>query len=259
VSALASASPAFELVNTDGSAPAIVTCDHAGRAIPAEDRDLGLSARDLERHIAWDIGGADLSRELARRLDAPAVLATYSRLFIDANRQPGSTHSIPALSDGVAIAGNAGLSPAAIARRADIAFWPYHRRIAALIADRERRSGVQAIVMIHTFTPAMNGQARPWHVGVLYDRDARMAKPLLAALGRQQDLIVGDNQPYSGSSPLGYGLDAHGQSVGRPHVMIEVRQDLVETPKGAARWVARLAPAVAEVLADPALFVLRRA
>lgn len=231
-------------------------CDHAGRHIPSEYRDLGLPSRALDRHIAWDIGAGDLTRELARLLDAPALLATYSRLFIDANRPPGTPFSIVRESDGVEIPGNATIMPEEAERRARLAFWPYHREASALLSARESEKGVHAVIMVHTFTPAMKGIARPWHVGILYDRDRRMADPLLVALCAEPDLVIGDNQPYAGSSPLGYGLDAYGQGPGRPHVMVEVRQDLVETAAGAARWAERLAPVLAGVLADRQLYAL---
>lgn len=242
-------SPAFEAINSGGHARLLLLCDHAGRLIPSAYGQLGLAARQLDRHIAWDIGAADLTRELAVALDAPALLARYSRLFIDLNRPLGSPASIPAVSDGVIIPANQHVDIVEAERRAELSFWPYHRQVERQIVALEERGGGIAVVMVHTFTPSLDGHQRPWHVGVLSDRDRRVAVPLLDRLRSRGDFVVGDNQPYSGASPLGYGLEAYGQRPGRLHVMIEIRQDLVESGAGARRWAAMLAPILAAALA----------
>ena len=129
---------------------------------------LGISEEMLARHIGWDIGAADLTRALARRLGAAAVLNHCSRLVIDPNRRPGNPTSVPAVSDGCVIPGNQDLTPDAVRERVRRYFLPYHRTVARQIAAFSRARTVPAVISVHSFTPRMNGEDRPWHVGVLW-------------------------------------------------------------------------------------------
>jgi predicted N-formylglutamate amidohydrolase len=248
---------AVEVCNPGGRAPVLVLCDHAGRWIPPQLNGLGLPEAELMRHIAFDLGAAEVSRGLARRLDAPAVLCHVSRLVIDPNREPGDPTSIPEISDGTFVPGNQGLGPAEVGRRLRLSFVPYHRTVARQIARLRRRVGVPVIVSIHSFTPVMRRVFRPWQVAVLSDADLRLARPVLETLRRDKELQVGDNEPYSGRYPVGYSIPFHAARPGFPHVTFELRQDLIETPAGAAEWAARLHEALAEPLADPTLYALR--
>ncbi|HXQ68096.1 MAG TPA: N-formylglutamate amidohydrolase [Alphaproteobacteria bacterium] len=245
---------AFELVNESGQAPVLLICDHASPRVPLALRSLGLEEWQLLRHIGWDIGAAEVARALSRRLDAPLVLAGYSRLVIDCNRRPGDASSIPEASDGVAVPGNRGLAKADSALRLGELFRPYHAAIEAAL-ERWRGQGlVPALVAIHSFTPVFEGFERPWHIGVLWDQEARIARPLLEALGRQDGVVVGDNEPYSARKPQGYSVTAHAAAKGYPHVAIEVRQDLIDTHHGAAEWAERLAAALGPILKDGSLY-----
>jgi predicted N-formylglutamate amidohydrolase len=248
---------AVEVFNPHGAAPVLVLCDHAGRKIPTWLGDLGLPEAERARHIAFDLGAAEVSRALARRLDAPAVLCHVSRLVIDPNRQPGDPTSIPSISDGTFVPGNQDLGEAEVRRRLAASFVPYHRAVARRIAQLRRQVGGPAIVSIHSFTPVMRRVFRPWQVAVLYNADLRLARPVLDALKRDRNLQVGDNEPYSGRYPVGYSIPFHAARPGFPHVTFEVRQDLIETPAGAAEWAARLHEALAAPLADRGLYVRR--
>jgi len=179
--------PPVEHVNAEGKAPVLITCDHASRRVPKALRNLGVDAESLKLHIGWDIGAADVARGLARRLDAPAVLAGYSRLVIDCNRDLDDPTSMPAASDGVPVPGNQDLSPPTKAQRVEALFRPYHRAIETVLDGFAQRGVHPAILSIHSFTPVMNGVDRPWHIGILWDKDPRMAQ--LAAKG---NLKVGD-------------------------------------------------------------------
>ncbi len=251
-------SPAVEVVNAEGRAAFLLVCDHASRRVPQALDNLGLDDALMRRHIAWDIGAAEVARGLAQRFDAPLRATGYSRLVIDCNRALDDPSSIPEVSDGVAVPGNRGLGPAEVERRREALFRPYHRAIAAALARFRERGQVPGLVSIHSFTPVFDGVERPWHVGILWDQDPRVAVPLIEALGRQAGLVVGDNQPYSAREPRGYTVTAHAQSQGYPHVAIEIRQDLIDTHHGAAEWTARLAQALAPILADPAIYRLER-
>ena len=219
-------------------------------------RRFMVSASDeavLRRHIGWDIGAGDVTRRLAGLLDAPAVLAGYSRLVIDCNRPLGAPTSIPALSDGVAVPANQALGGTAAAARAEACFAPYHRAIDRVVAAVGERSGPPVVISMHSFTPVLDGFERPWHVGVLWHRDGRVPLPLMAALGADPAIRVGDNEPYSGRVPMPYCIPAHAETTGLPHATVEIRQDLIDTHHGAEAWAHRVADALGRVLADPAV------
>ncbi|MGE5548618.1 MAG: N-formylglutamate amidohydrolase [Solirubrobacterales bacterium] len=242
----------FERIDGAEDARVLIVCDHASAAIPARYGDLGVAAESRLAHVAWDIGAAEVTRGLARRFNCPAVLAGISRLVIDCNRQPGDPTSIPGASCTVDVPGNCGIDDAEADLRAERWFWPYHHEIGTVLAHLLRHGLPPAMISIHSFTPNMNGSLRPWHVGVLWNRDPRMAQPVLERLSARDGLVVGDNQPYSGRE-INYTLDTHAGAAGLPHVSFEIRQDLVADAQGVAEWVDILADALAPVLADPDL------
>jgi predicted N-formylglutamate amidohydrolase len=247
--------PPVEICHGEGRAPVLLTCDHASNAVPRALAGLGLPAGAIDEHIGWDIGAAAVTRLLAPALDAPAVLSGYSRLVIDCNRDPEDASSIPEVSDGIAIPGNRGLSPEArLARRRDC-FAPYHDAVAARLAALHAGQ-VPALVSIHSFTPVMSGFVRPWHVGILWDKDPRIPVPLLQALAADREIGVGDNQPYSAREPAGFTVRHHAALRGLPHVAIELRQDLIATAAGAAAWASRLAAALGPILARREIYRL---
>jgi predicted N-formylglutamate amidohydrolase len=248
--------PPFELCHEAGKAPVLLTCDHASRRVPAALNRLGLTEVALAQHIGWDIGAAAVTRILAPLLDAPAVLAGYSRLVIDCNRRPDDPSSIPLESDGIAIPGNATLDATARRERRALLFEPYHAAIDRLLAQMSNGGRAPALISMHSFTPQMKGFARPWHIGVLWDGEGRIAKPLLAALRAELDpALVGDNQPYSAREPVGFTQRHHAFERGYPHVAIELRQDLVAGEAGAKQWAERLARLLKPILATPGLYV----
>lgn len=241
--------PPFEEIL--GTSPLLLVCDHASNRVPAALDELGLPRERLTEHIAVDIGAAAVTRLLTPALGASAILAGYSRLVIDCNRALDDPSSIPSLSDGVAIPGNRNLSDTARGARRSEIFTPYHASIARRLGAA---STVPALISIHSFTPVMLGSVRPWHVGVLWDDDPRIAVPLLSALGGEAGLIVGDNKPYSAREPRGYTVSHHAHTPGFPHVAIELRQDLVADKAGAREWAGRLARLLKPILADQTLY-----
>lgn len=234
----------------------ILSCDHASNRVPQSLVQLGLGDEMLARHIGWDIGAAAVTRRLAPALGAAAVLAGYSRLVIDCNRDPDDPSSIPATSDDVAIPGNRTLSAAARQARRAAIFAPYHAALTDLIETALGRGVVPALISIHSFTPTLGGKVRPWHIGVLWDGDGRIASPLLTALRGDAVLVVGDNEPYSARQPAGYTMRHHALERGLPHVAIEIRQDEIADDAGAAMWAGRLAAVLRPILNDGALYRL---
>ena len=244
----------FTLLNPDGRAELLLVCDHAGQDVPAALGRLGLDDAVLSRHVGWDIGAAAVTRLLAERLGAPAVLSTYSRLVIDCNRELDDPTSIPTISDGHVVPGNQELSADEKRARADACFWPYHRAIEAQLERATALGTAPAVLSIHSFTPQMQGVDRPWHIGVLWEDDPRLSAPLMAALAQRPGLVVGDNEPYSGRDPEGFTLRHHAIPRGLAHVLIELRQDEIATEAGAEIFAEHLAAALAPILADPLLY-----
>ncbi len=230
----------YHVKGADRPARWVITCDHASNRVPEDvgGGDLGLPRQDMERHIAYDIGAAGVARALAEALDAPVILSDFSRLVIDPNRGEDDPTLLMKVYDGSIIPANRHADAVEVERRLARYHRPYHRAIEALIAARAD----PVLVAIHSFTPQFVGRPpRPWHVGVLYAADTRLALPLLARLNAEPDLCVGDNQPYSGHLP-GDALDRHGVQTGLPHVLVEVRNDLIETEDAQSAWGRRLAP-----------------
>ncbi|HEY3909873.1 MAG TPA: N-formylglutamate amidohydrolase [Stellaceae bacterium] len=227
--------------NEAGGSVFFLTCDHGGRAIPRRLERLGLPEPETFRHIAWDIGIAAVGRLLSAQLDAALIVQSYSRLVIDCNRDPSVPSSIPDLSEDTPIPGNRGLTPAARNARVEAVFRPYHDRIARALDRRQEAGRVSVLVALHSFTPVFKGVSRPWHVGVLYNRDHRLARPLLGLLRAEGDLHVGDNEPYRVTDQTDYTVPVHGERRGLPYLEIEIRQDLIAEPSGQSDWAERLA------------------
>ncbi len=238
-------------------AGAIVICDHAANGLPAEYCGLGLADAALQRHIAYDIGAAWLTRRLAARLGAPAVLSAFSRLLIDANRGADDPTLVMRLSDGAIVPGNARADAAETARRLALYWTPYRDALAETVEAMAATGVAPAIVSIHSFTPLWRGVARPWKVGVLWDRDPRLPEPLLRALAGEADLApaeIGDNEPYDGALQ-GDVIDDIATARGLANALIEVRQDLISVREDAEAWADRLARLLKPILARPELHV----
>lgn len=241
--------PAFEEANPAGRGRILLLCDHATNCVPAPINDLGLPPQEMGRHIAYDIGARGVTLGLADLLEARAILSRFSRLVIDPNRGEDDPTLIMRLYDGTIIPGNRHLTAADAHHRLVTWHRPYHTAIEtaidALLADGRR----PALVSIHSYTPQLVGRPpRPWEVGILRHHDGRIALPLIDRL-RAEGLTVGDNEPYSGQLE-GDTLSRHGTGRALPHVLIEVRQDLIGDEAGQAAWAARLAPLLRQVVEE---------
>ncbi|BAB50630.1 N-formylglutamate amidohydrolase [Mesorhizobium japonicum] len=234
----------FDIVEGDRKRGIVLLADHARRDLPDDYGSLGLPAAEFERHIAYDIGVEAVTRELAGLLDAPAVIANFSRLLIDPNRGEDDPTLIRQLYDGTVVPGNYPIAPEERERRLDRFYRPYHDAVGAMIASVAQASGrAPFIFSVHSFTPVMQGRQRPWHVGILWDLDDRVARPLIDMLAQDKNLIVGDNEPYDGAL-RGDTMFRHAIVNGYAHALIEIRQDLIADQQGALAWAGRLAPIV---------------
>ena len=220
----------------ESTSPFVFVSDHAGRRLPRALGDLGLAAPELERHIAYDIGILPVARQLAAAFEAPLVAQSYSRLAIDCNRPTHVAQSIPETSELTEIPGNHMLSPEQRQARIEALFRPYHDRIEALLDGRAARGLPSILIAMHSFTPVYMGVPRPWTVGLLYNRDARLAGPLLDLMNREGAPYIGDRLPYAVDDLSDYTLPVHGERRGIPHVGIEIRQDLIGEARGQAEW-----------------------
>jgi predicted N-formylglutamate amidohydrolase len=236
--------PAVLATGRDGRSVFVIAVDHASRRIPRRLGDLGLPAAELERHIAWDIGCLAVARGVATALDAPLVAQNYSRLVIDCNRDPAVASSIPTVGESIAIPGNIGLCAEEVAARRSEIFEPYHDHIRALLDERLAAGRPTILVAQHSMTDIYHGVRREMHAAVLYNRDRRFAGLVLAELGRDAALKLGDNEPYFVSDATDYTIPRHAEARGLPYVEIEIRQDLVRDAAGQAQWARRIASAL---------------
>lgn len=228
------------LENGGGRGGFVFVCDHASNRIPPEFGTLGLDASARGGHIAWDPGALAVARGLARRLDGPLLHGTVSRLVVDCNRALDAADLIVTESDGVVVAANAGLGAAERRRRIDAVHRPYHAALAALLDGRAAAGRPTALVAVHSFTPVFGGRPRPWQAGIVFDRDRRLADPLVAGLAAE-GVTVGVNQPYAPADGVYHTVGRHGEGRGLACAMIEIRNDEIAGPDGQDRWAARLA------------------
>ena len=237
--------PPYFVVNPGAASPLLLVGDHSGAAIPASLDRLGLPASALERHIALDIGVAALGARLAEALGATFIAQRFSRLVIDCNRDPARADSICEVSDETAIPGNLGLTDAARAQRLAEVFQPYHERIAAELGARIGAGQAPRLVALHSFTPVLAGEARPWRFGVLRLEGSRFSQAMLERLRRAIGAgAVGDNQPYR-MDATDYTVARHALARGLDYLELEVRQDTIADAPGQAETAALLAPLLA--------------
>jgi predicted N-formylglutamate amidohydrolase len=231
----------------NGAGPILFVCDHASNAIPEVHANLGLSLEQRADHIAWDPGAAGVTEALSDLLDCPAILARASRLLIDCNRHPADVDAIPEISETTSIPGNGNLSPDEVAARIEAYHTPFHAAIDQTRAELGPQ--IRAVVSLHSYVPVFHGQQRPWHLGLVYNADRRMADVVREGLSIDPDLVIGDNEPYSGQDRFYYTLNRHGQAHGLACLMIEIRNDLIKFPSDQTAWAKILAPMLVKALA----------
>jgi predicted N-formylglutamate amidohydrolase len=237
----------YRRIEGDLSLGLLVLCDHAENTLPEAYGTLGLRPEDLHRHIAYDLGAAGVAERVAHELGAPALLTCFSRLLIDPNRGLDDPTLIMQISDGLIVPGNLGLDATEIAARIERYYEPYHRAIDRTIEAGLRAGKPPILLAIHSFTQAWKGVKRPWSAAVLWDKDPRLALPLLEGLRAIPKIEVGDNVPYSGQLK-GDTLHRHAGARGLAHALVEIRQDLILSPEGQAEWAERLVQILHHVL-----------
>ena len=248
----------FRVINQDASRPLVLVCDHASNRIPTSLDNLGLAEKDIETHIAWDLGASSLCEKLSEMLQATAVLAEYSRLSIDCNRRLNDPTAFVTVADGIPVPGNESLDDITRCMRIEGIYQPYHEAIQARINRLLATNNTPALLSIHSFTPVFEGFRRPWHIGIMWDRDPRIPIPLIKQLSKNDVLVVGDNEPYSGKHHWDFTVDHHAEATGLPHVVIEVRQDLLVDDAAQTHWANILVEALDPVLANETLYRMEK-
>ncbi|WP_095588066.1 N-formylglutamate amidohydrolase [Actibacterium ureilyticum] len=235
---------------TGGDAPVVLVCEHASAAIPEAFGGLGLIADAAVSHAAWDIGALDVARGLADALDAPLVAGGVSRLLYDCNRPPTAPDCILPRSEVFAVPGNADLDAAARLQRQTLIHDVFHGAVQGLIAAQAARTGGPvALITVHSFTPVYHGQRRAVEIGFLHDADPALsiaAQRIEAARGRYRAEL---NAPYDATDGVTYSLARHAGAAGLPTTMIEIRNDLIDTPESAEAMAAHLADTLSQALA----------
>lgn len=248
---------AFHTLHAKGKGRCVIICDHASNLVPKALDNLGLSKKDLQKHIAWDPGTADIGRYMGRALDAPLILAGYSRLVVDLNRGHTNKDCMRKVSDGIKIPGNKKLTVAQKKQRLDALFWPYHGEIDRRIEKFLKAGVTPVLISIHSFTPVMGGFKRPWHIGVMWNKHSKLAKKLAANLRKNNPkLVIGENEPYS-MKDKAIGKDSIRRHAGRfklPYIILEFRQDLVSTKKGALKFAKIFYKSVKPMLDDEKIY-----
>lgn len=243
----------FHIFGADRPSRWMITVDHARNLIPSEINggSLGISDADMQRHIAYDIGALGVSLHLGELLNAPVVATNFSRLVIDPNRGAHDPTLVMRLYDGTIIPANADIDEAEEQRRLTTYHAPYHAAVEEIAEKRED----PVILAMHSFSPQLRGRPpRPWEITVLHaDHDSRPLSPhLIDRLRQEDDLTVGENQPYEGHLP-GDSLDSHALRKNRLNTLIELRQDLITTAEQQTAWADRLAPILQDALTNSAL------
>jgi len=237
----------LEIVNEGGTSDIVLVCEHASNYIPPEYAGLGLPESELSRHIAWDIGAATLARKLSTLLDAPAFLATYSRLLIDLNRPLHAASSIPERSEATDIIGNLQLPALERQRRAERIFTPFHSRVTQHLDERQAQGRQTVLITVHSFTPVYLGDARQWRAGILFDHAQTLGETLVERLRAQGEPTVAANEPYTISPDTDYAMPIHGKARGIDAALLEIRQDGLLTEAGVEDWARKLARALTDL------------
>ncbi len=218
------------------TSPVFVTCEHASEAFPPPtvlpDADAWLAGT----HWAYDLGAEAIVRDLAAALDAPAVLAAFSRLVCDPNRDEHEPTLFRDVAEGRPVTLNVGLDADERERRLALYHRPFHAAVDAALKESE----ATILLSIHTFTPVYEGNERAMQIGVLFDEEEPLAEDVARVL-REAGFIVAMNEPYSGRDGLIYSAARHAAAHGKRALELEVRQDLAVSEAFRARLVPVLA------------------
>ncbi len=241
------AAGAAEVIAGTTRSDIVLLCEHGGSRVPAPWANLGLPGVYFATHHGCDLGAAELTRTLARELGASAIIASYSRLFLDYNRKRSDPECRRIEIGGVPVPGNLDLTAGEIEVREAIARAPLESAIALWTEQRAAR----AVISMHSFSPYWSNAKRECQIGVMWRQDTRLAPRLIAELSQPGTYVVRDNEPYDFRAQDWFTLQRHGLQIGVPCAYIEVRNDLIdpaERTKALARYLGTAILGVTEEL-----------
>ncbi len=229
---------AVAVLNEAGDHRLVLVCEHASNWIPPAYHGLGLDKAAQRSHVAWDPGALGVAETLSRTLDAPLVVGCVSRLVYDCNRPPEAEDAVPAVSEVFTVPGNSGLTAELRSDRVETVYRPFRQCLERVVSGAPADA---ALVTVHSFTPVYYGRQRTTEIGILHGEDPRLAVAMMATADQFTDRCVRLNDPYGPADGVAHTLDLHGSRNGLANVMIEIRNDLIETPRQQAEMAERLA------------------
>lgn len=214
-------------LNPEGQSSVVLACEHASCFIPPIFNDLGLSDDAQKSHAAWDPGALGVAQGVSKRLDATLVASNVSRLVYDCNRPPSAVDAMPQKSEAISVPGNENLTPDQRRERAETYYEPFRANLARALSTKP----APILVTVHSFTPIYYGQQRAVEIGVLHDTDARLADAMMQLASVHTQAKVALNDPYGPEHGVTHTLKEHALKPGHLNVMLEIRNDLIQTPQ----------------------------
>lgn len=241
----------YEVYNEQGKNRVILLCDHASNKIPKRFKSLGLSKKEINRHIGWDIGAALVAKKIAKELNSTLIMSGYSRLIIDCNRPFGVSEAFIKKSENTIIPGNLNINRKDKINRAKLYCLPYREKINSILKKRIGNKITPIIISMHSFTDFYKGVSRPWHLGLLYRKDRRLTSLILKQLKKDKSIKVGINEPYKCNLKGDFSIPYFAELNGLPNILFEIRQDLIRNKKGVDIWSKRISKILKKTISHP--------
>ncbi len=172
----------------------LLTCEHARNALPSDIAKFFKGRQKLlQSHRGWDEGALEIALGLKRKLNAPLLEGSYSRLVIDLNRSVNHRNAFSEITNHL---------PRETKDKLISAIHSPFREKAAAIINKEPQI---LHLSVHSFVPILNGKKRNCEIGILYDP----RRPLEKNCAKQLKLFfetsdpntrVRMNYPYRGTS-----------------------------------------------------------
>ncbi len=237
------ASKNYALVdNATGESSVVLVCEHASHYIPESFDGLGLTSEARFSHAAWDPGAFPVAQEMSNLLDARLVSSGVSRLVYDCNRPPTAPDAMPMRSEVIDVPGNVDLSETDRAARTQLYYQPFEMQLAEVV----QKTTDPIIVTVHSFTPVYHGNLRAVEIGILHDVDVRLADAMMQTAAEHTSANVQINEPYGPENGVTHTLKEHAVKHGHMNVMLEIRNDLIETAEQQKDMAATLAAWITE-------------
>ncbi len=238
----------YKIFNVNAASRLLILCDHASNHIPSKYNNLGLNPNEIKRHIGWDIGAMNLSKKLSKNLNATLITSGYSRLLIDCNRPFAVPEAFIKKSENTIIPGNIKLSKKEKIQRAKKYCIPYRTKIQNILKIRMKKNIVPIIISVHSFTPVYNGKFRPWHLGLLFRKEKRLFTLLKKELNKNKTIKIGINKPYKCNLKGDFSIPYFAESNGLPCILLEIRQDLINSQSGVSKWSKKIEKLLKKVI-----------